>query len=102
MLAGTIPRSALSGVSTINDAISLLQTSRRIIVIAGAGVSVAAGVPDFRSPHTGFYDLLRRSRDPALLSVSEPQEIFDIRVFKSEPELFYSVAYLLYDKLGVY
>ena len=65
-----------------------------------AHAAVAAGVPDFRSPHSGLYDILRRSGDPALESVGDPQEILDVNFFKSEPELFYSVAHLLYDKLG--
>lgn len=29
--------------------------SLKVMVLAGAGVSVAAGIPDFRSPKTGLY-----------------------------------------------
>jgi uncharacterized protein YcbK (DUF882 family) len=32
-----------------------IQSSNRIVVLTGAGVSVAAGIPDFRTPGTGLY-----------------------------------------------
>jgi hypothetical protein len=68
---GTLPRSSLANVTTLDHVVQLLQTCRNILVIAGAGVSVSAGVPDFRTPHTGFYDILKRT--PAMESVGDPQ-----------------------------
>ena len=41
---------------------------QRVVVLTGAGVSCAAGIPDFRSPG-GLYDTLR----PELITAS-PQE----------------------------
>ena len=91
--------------NTIEDAVSLLQKSRKIIVLTGAGVSAVAahqdcrivtdwrkqistslGIPDFRSKHTGLYAQLEH------LGLSDPQEVFDISVFREDPSIFYSIA----------
>jgi NAD-dependent SIR2 family protein deacetylase len=92
-------RSKLPGVNTLADVVALLSRCTRVLVLAGAGMSTAVGIPDFRSAG-GLYDTLAASRHPALASVSEPQELFDIRVFREEPEVFYSVAGLLYKHLA--
>ena len=34
----------------------------KVLVLTGAGVSVAAGIPDFRTPGTGLYDNLEKVR----------------------------------------
>jgi len=56
---------------------------KNIIVMAGAGISVSAGIPDFRTPGTGLYDNLEKYELP------DPQAIFDIGYFKSKPGAFY-------------
>eukprot|EP00285_Hemiselmis_virescens_P004816 CAMPEP_0173411998 /NCGR_PEP_ID=MMETSP1356-20130122/78488_1 /TAXON_ID=77927 ORGANISM="Hemiselmis virescens, Strain PCC157" /NCGR_SAMPLE_ID=MMETSP1356 /ASSEMBLY_ACC=CAM_ASM_000847 /LENGTH=328 /DNA_ID=CAMNT_0014373833 /DNA_START=189 /DNA_END=1171 /DNA_ORIENTATION=- len=57
-----------------------------IIVMAGAGISVAAGIPDFRTPGSGLYDNLQKYNLP------EPTAVFDINFFRENPAPFYQLA----------
>ena len=59
---------------------------RNIIVMAGAGISVSAGIPDFRTPGTGLYDNLAKYNLP------EPTAVFDIGFFNENPAPFYQLA----------
>jgi hypothetical protein len=60
--------------------------ARRIIVMVGAGVSVSAGIPDFRTPGTGLYSQLER------FGLPEPEAVFSIGFFKKNPKPFYMLA----------
>lgn len=62
------------------------QMQRNIVVLAGAGCSTSAGIPDFRSPGTGLYDNLQKYNLPS------PQSIFDIDYFIRQPAAFYELA----------
>ena len=79
-------RQKLEQYNTIEDAVALLQNSKNIVVITGAGISTSLGIPDFRSKHTGLYSQLEH------LGLTDPQEVFDIRLFRENPSVFYSVA----------
>ncbi|OHT01204.1 NAD-dependent protein deacetylase Sirt2 [Tritrichomonas foetus] len=52
----------------------------------GAGISCAAGIPDFRSPGTGLYHNLQKYNLPT------PESIFDIDYFRENPEPFFQLA----------
>jgi NAD-dependent deacetylase sirtuin 2 len=58
----------------------------QIIVLAGAGISVSAGIPDFRSPGSGLYDNLGKYNLP------EPEAIFDIDFFDANPFPFFRLS----------
>jgi NAD-dependent deacetylase len=56
----------------------LIESSLSIAVLSGAGISTAAGIPDFRGPQ-GLY--VTRKHDP--------EKVFEINYFYAEPEYFY-------------
>ena len=54
--------------------------------MTGAGISVAAGIPDFRTKGTGLYDNLQKYNLPYA------EAIFDINYFKKNPKPFCILA----------
>ena len=53
-----------------------MDEAQSIVVMAGAGISTASGIPDFRSPSTGIYANLQKYKLPY------PEAIFEIDYFK--------------------
>lgn len=59
---------------------------KKIVVLTGAGVSVSAGIPDFRTPGTGLYDNLQKYNLPY------PEAVFDLNFYKRNQQPFLRLA----------
>lgn len=59
----------------------LIKNSSAIVVLSGAGISTAAGIPDFRGPK-GLY----------VTKKYDPDKVFDIEHFYHDPAPFYEFA----------
>jgi NAD-dependent SIR2 family protein deacetylase len=55
--------------------------------MTGAGISVSAGIPDFRSPDTGIYS---RIREICGKDLPTPESLFDLKYFLKYPEVYYA------------
>eukprot|EP00924_Labyrinthula_sp_SR-Ha-C_P011309 snap_masked-scaffold_36-processed-gene-0.38-mRNA-1 protein AED:0.16 eAED:0.16 QI:0/-1/0/1/-1/1/1/0/486 len=64
---------------------------KNIIVMCGAGLSVSAGIPDFRSPNTGVYANLQEYNLPS------PEHLFRLDYFQqTKGKPFYSFSHNLF------
>ena len=78
---------AIDGISSselCRNTMKLFANAKRIIVVAGAGISVAAGIPDFRSS-TGLFSTLKadtkfKPSGKALFDAS----VYKVRLSRSE------------------
>lgn len=94
----------------------ILEGRKKVLVLAGAGISVSCGIPDFRTKDKGLYSTLdfqvcspRLQYVPAIsstyhllqeLGLSCPEELFDMEVFQEDPRPFFKFAKALYFPLG--
>mmetsp|Transcript_12997 Transcript_12997/g.20215 ORF Transcript_12997/g.20215 Transcript_12997/m.20215 type:complete len:607 (+) Transcript_12997:253-2073(+) len=76
--------------------VNLLRGRKNVLVLAGAGMSVSCGIPDFRSKDSGLYNTL----DAEELGLSCPEDLFDYEVFQEDPRPFFQFAKHIYFPLG--
>ena len=65
--------------SSLELLLKTLRKRRKIVVIAGAGISVSAGIPDFRSSHGLFESLKHKHKLKA-----SGKRLFDASVYKDD------------------
>jgi len=58
-------------------AADIIQGSRNAVVLTGAGISTASGIPDFRSPNSGLWEQF------------DPFEVASLTSFRHDPQVFY-------------
>ncbi|XP_044281963.1 NAD-dependent protein deacetylase sirtuin-3, mitochondrial isoform X2 [Varanus komodoensis] len=77
---------------TLKNVAELIQKKecRRVLVMAGAGLSTPSGIPDFRSPGSGLYSNLQQYNIPY------PEAIFELNYFFHNPKPFFMLAKELY------
>ncbi|XP_062376068.1 NAD-dependent protein deacetylase sirtuin-1 isoform X2 [Sardina pilchardus] len=78
-------------INTLDDVVRLLQESKKVLVLTGAGVSVSCGIPDFRS-RDGIYARLAID----FPDLPDPQAMFDIEYFRRDPRPFFKFAKEIY------
>ena len=64
-----------------NELARSIGEARSILVCVGAGISVNAGIPDFRSPDSGVYS-----------RIGDAEEIFHIENYQDDPIPFYKLC----------
>ncbi|XP_053923784.1 NAD-dependent protein deacetylase sirtuin-3, mitochondrial isoform X5 [Cuculus canorus] len=77
---------------SLRDVAELIRKKecRRVVVMAGAGISTPSGIPDFRSPGSGLYSNLEQ------YDIPYPEAIFELAYFFSNPKPFFTLAKELY------
>ena len=69
---------------------------KKMIILTGAGISTAAGIPEFRTPGTGLYDNLQK------YNVPYPEMVSTLDYFDKHPEVFFAIKGHLMPGQGKY
>lgn len=88
-MASAAKSSSRGGLASVARLVKLGRC-KNVVVVAGAGISTASGIPDFRTPGTGLYANLEKYNIPY------PEAIFNIDYFSNDPQPFFSLAKALY------
>lgn len=81
-------RTRLENFYNVDHVLEKIKNAEKILVVTGAGISTSLGIPDFRSSK-GFYAKLEH------LGLTDPQEVFDLDFFHSDPSIFYLIAHMI-------
>lgn len=63
--------------TAVKKAQEFIKNANRIVALTGAGISTPSGIPDFRSPESGFWERV------------DPMEVASIQGFHANPQNFY-------------
>lgn len=72
----------------------LITRSKDIVVCCGAGISVSAGIPDFRSKSTGIYSIIED--EAGYEALPQPECLFSAEFFEDDSKPFWRFAPHLY------
>jgi len=61
---------------------------KNVIIMSGAGLSTAAGIPDFRSPEKGLYAKIATKYK----SLTQPEDVFTLSFFERDPKPFWRLC----------
>ncbi|KAI6094830.1 DHS-like NAD/FAD-binding domain-containing protein [Pisolithus croceorrhizus] len=64
----------------LQDVIGSILSAKRLVVVCGAGISVQAGIPDFRSQE-GLFRILKKDNQKE--GLTSGRDLFDVSVFNS-------------------
>ena len=81
----------------MDELVNILSSGKvhNIVVLVGAGISVASGIPDFRSPKVGLYASIQ---DTATLHNKSATFVFQIEVFRKDPRPFWWIFCKMWPK----
>ncbi len=69
---------ALPNLEAVRQAVSFIRSSKRAVVLTGAGFSTPSGIPDFRSAGSGLWTRYL------------PMEVASLSTFRHDPEKFFA------------
>jgi len=84
-------KNVLDGDPTVEQLVARMKLDqyKNVIIIAGAGISVSAGIPDFRTKGVGLYYTLSNYG----FKLSQPEDIFDLAYFRDvDPRPYFTLA----------
>lgn len=82
LLEVKLPRKRITSCTSPEAFIYQLRRARKVIFLVGAGISVSAGIPDFRSKN-GIYNRLQQ------YNLQKPTDMFNLDFFRGNPIPFY-------------